>query len=353
MRVSDPQGRGWGRAVFLLGLALLLAGCGKPAIHQQQSYVFGTLVEVTIQGEDEARAREAAGRVLREFDRLNRDFHAWQPSPVTTLNAAFAQGRRAPVTPELAAAIEDARRFWKASDGLFNPAIGRLIALWGFQSDEFKPTRPDPARIAALVAAAPGMDDIVIEDGQAASRNPAVQLDFGGYAKGLALDRAARELRALGIRNALINIGGNILALGSRGDRPWHVGIQHPRQPGAIAELDLEDGEAIGTSGDYQRYFERDGRRFCHIIDPRTGEPAQGMQAVTVLIPPGPDAGVRSDVASKPLFIAGPAGWRQAAEKMQVRHALVIDHEGKITVTAALAKRLRFAPGTGPVRQVP
>ena len=265
-----------------LGLVLLLAGCGKEPIYQQQSYVFGTLVEVTVYGEPEAKAQAATGRVLREFDRLNRDFHAWKPGPVTRLNAAFAAGKSAPVSPELAAAIRDATRYSQGSGGLFNPAIGRLIALWGFQADDFKPVRPDPAEIRKLVAAHPAMSDISIANGSASSTNPAVQLDFGGYAKGLALDLARRDLQAQGIRNALVNIGGNIIALGSRGDRPWHVGIQHPRKPGAIAELDLHDGEAIGTSGDYQRYFELDGRRYCHIIDPRTGYPAQGVQAVTV-----------------------------------------------------------------------
>jgi thiamine biosynthesis lipoprotein len=329
---------------FLLALSalLLLAGCGREPVYQQQSYVFGTLVEVTIHGEPQDKAQAAGGRVLREFDRLHQTFHAWKPSPVTELNAAFAQGKPAPVPAEVAAAITDATRYAQASGGLFNPAIGRLIALWGFQADDFNPVRPDPEAIRKLVAAHPAMSDITLKDGSASSANPSVQLDFGGYAKGLALDIALRELKAQGIRSALVNIGGNVIALGSRGDRPWRVGIQHPRQPGAIAELDLRDGEAIGTSGDYQRYFELDGRRYCHIIDPRTGQPAQGMQAVTVVVPKGPDAGVRSDVASKPLFIAGPDAWRQAAEKMGINAAMVVDAGGKISVTEAMAKRLRF-----------
>ena len=117
------------------------------------------------------------------------------------------------------------------------------------------------------------------------STNPAVQLDLGGYAKGYALDVAAAILQAHGVKNALVNIGGNVIALGTHGDRPWRVGIQHPRKPGTLATLDLHDGEAIGTSGDYQRYFELDGKRYCHLIDPRTGHPAHGMQSVTVLIP--------------------------------------------------------------------
>ena len=205
----------------------------------------------------------------------------------------------------------------------------------------------------ALADARPGMVDIAITGGKARSRNPAVQVDLGGYAKGYALDRAAALLRGRGVKNALINVGGNILALGSRGPRPWRVGIQHPRKPSALAVLDLRDGEAIGTSGDYQRYFEAAGQRYCHLIDPRTGYPVRGVQAATVLAAPGPGAGTLSDVASKPLFIAGPAGWRKAAERMGIAQALLIDAAGTVHVSAALRPRLEFLERGLKVREVP
>lgn len=173
------------------------------------------------------------------------------------------------------------------------------------------------------------------------SRNPAVQLDLGGYAKGYALDRAAELLKQQGVHSALINIGGNVLALGTHGARAWRIGIQHPRKPGPIATLELHDGEAIGTSGDYQRYFEFGGKRYCHLIDPRNGQPAQGVQAVTVLTH-GVHAGALSDAASKPLFISGSAGWRGYAQKMNIAEALLIDGGGAVHLTAAMQKRLEF-----------
>jgi thiamine biosynthesis lipoprotein len=168
-----------------------------------------------------------------------------------------------------------------------------------------------------------------------------VQLDLGGYAKGYALDRAAGILRKQGIHNALINIGGNVLAIGQHGKRPWKVGIQHPRKSGALATLELHDGEAIGTSGDYQRYFTLGDKRYCHLIDPRTGHPMQGVQAVTILTR-GPHAGVLSDGASKPLFISGANGWRAAATAMNLPEAMLVDDQGNIHLTAALQKRLEF-----------
>ncbi|HXU93532.1 MAG TPA: FAD:protein FMN transferase [Gallionella sp.] len=328
--------------LLLLLMALLLTACGKEPFYQEQGYVFGTLVDVSIYGEDEAKARAAVGDVMREFQRLHNMLHAWQPSELSELNAAFAKGERKAVSPELAAMLQDAARLSAQSGGLFNPAIGGLIEAWGFQADEFKPVLPDKEKIAALVRANPQMSDIVIEQGKAWSRNPAVRLDLGGYAKGYALDRAAALLRARGIRNALVNIGGNILALGQHGRRPWRVGIQHPRKSGALASLELHDGEAIGTSGDYQRYFELDGKRYCHLIDPRSGYPMQGVQEVTILTH-GPHAGVLSDASSKPLFLSGASGWRAEARKMDLPEAMLVDAQGGIHLTAALQKRLEFA----------
>lgn len=323
--------------------ALLLAACGgKEPLHQQQSYVFGTLVDVAVYGESEPRARQAANEVLQEFQRLHDMLHAWQPSELSELNAAFASGESKAVSPELATMLQDAAQLAQQSQGLFNPAIGGLVQLWGFHADEFGATLPDEQLVAQWVAAKPQMSDIAIEQGRARSGNKAVRLDLGGYAKGYALDRAAEILRKQGIRNALINIGGNVLALGRHGKRPWRVGIQHPRKPGALATLELHDGEAIGTSGDYQRYFELDGRRYCHLIDPRSGHPAQGVQAATVLMR-GLRAGVLSDATSKPLFIAGTGGWRAAAARMDVTDAMLVDGQGNIHLTAGLQKRLEFA----------
>ncbi len=331
--------------IRLLSIAavLLLAACeGKEPLHQQQSYVFGTLVDVTVYGEDEARAQQAANEVMQEFQRLHDMLHAWQPSELSELNAAFAKGESKAVSPELAAMLQDAAQLSQQSQGLFNPAIGGLVQLWGFHADEFKAALPDEKQLAQWVVANPQMSDIVIEQGRARSRNKAVRLDLGGYAKGYALDRAAGILRKQGIRNALVNIGGNVLALGQHGKRPWRVGIQHPRKPGALATLELRDGEAIGTSGDYQRYFMLGEKRYCHLIDPRSGRPAEGVQAVTVLTR-GARAGVLSDAVSKPLFIAGAGGWRDAAQRMNLSDAMLVDEQGNIHLTASLQKRLEFA----------
>jgi thiamine biosynthesis lipoprotein len=331
-------------AFCLLPFALTLPGCAPPPpLYQQQSYVFGTLVEVSIYGKDEASARAATASVLADFDRLNGMLHPWKEGALGGMNEVFARSpERASLPPDMQAILEDATRLSAQSDGLFNPAIGNLIRLWGFHDDHYKAARPDPEAVRKWVQAAPRMSDIVMEKGAYRSANTAVRVDLGGYAKGLALDRAVEILHAAGVEHALVNIGGNIIAMGRHGDRAWKVGVRHPRQPGALATLELADGEAIGTTGDYQRYFELDGKRYCHVIDPRSGYPVQGVQAVTVLISKRQNAGVLSDVASKPAFIAGKAGWGDAVRKMGVEAAMLIDEQGDIQVTSSMKKRLTF-----------
>lgn len=306
--------------------------------------MFGTRVEVVTWGEEEARARQAVAEVLREFDRIHRQYHAWQPSELTALNQAISQGQRHTVSTELAAMLREAQQFtaqgrWQGIP-LFDPGIGQLIALWGFQAEEFKPVRPDPQAIQAIVQQHPSVLNLHIEDTTVWSDNRAVQLDLGGYGKGWALDRAAGILRQHGIHNALINIGGNVMALGQKGQEPWRVGIQHPRKPEPLATLPLYDGEAIGTSGDYQRYFELDGRRYSHLIDPRSGEPAQGTEAVTVLIEKQARSGTLSDAYSKPVFLAGEQ-WLRMSQQLQLPYVLRVDSEGNISVTQALRARLK------------
>ncbi len=342
-------------AVFLLAAFAIVAlgACSRAGVFHREGYVFGTRVDLAIYGTDPTQADTAMAAVLSEFDRLHRAYHAWEPSELTALNEALARGETATVSDELAAMLRDAQHLAALgsvqgearNDELFDPALGALVALWGFHTDTFVPRLPDPGELQRLRDARPRMADLVIEGNRIGSRNPAVRLDLGGYAKGYALDRAAAILRAAGIHDALINIGGNVMALGRKGEQPWHVGIQDPRASAPLATMPLYDGEAIGTSGDYQRYFVLDGVRYAHLIDPRNGQPAQGTRSLTVLITPradgGSGAGTLSDAASKPAYIAGD-GWREQTRRFGIDHALRVAADGRIEVTRALRARLQF-----------
>ena len=356
--------------LILLAAACLLGACGQPEPWRQESYVFGTRVELAIAGVPEARARTAADKVLRDFDVLHRTYHAWQPSELSALNEAIAAGRSHEVSAEFAAYLREAQAVAAAGDHLFDPGIGRLVALWGFHSDDIRPQLPDGPALKALIAAKPSIAALTIREGSChaphrgepqsppsagrgtggwciRSRVNSVAIDFGGYLKGVALDRATALLRADGIADALVNIGGNVMALGTRdgAGTPWRIGIQHPRPQAVggapLATLELRDGEAIGTSGDYHRYFEVAGRRYCHLLDPRSGFPADGTQAVTVLIAPGAQAGMRSDALSKPIFIAG-ADWRAMAGRVGVTAVLRVGADGTASATPAMQARLKI-----------
>lgn len=329
---------------LVLFFALMLSACGKAPLVQTQSYVFGTLVDISIYGETEDKAHAVTSQILQDFQRLHHQYHAWQSdSELSKLNQSFEVGKTPfAISPELIHMLTQAQVLSKQSEGLFNPSIGGLIGAWGFQRDEFTQVEINDAAIQKLVLANPKMSDIVIKGNTAFSTNPAVKLDLGGYAKGYALDLALNELQKQGVKNALVNIGGNIIALGQHGDKPWRVGIQHPRQPKPMATVDLLSGWAIGTSGDYQRYFEQGGKRYCHIIDPRNGYPAQATQAVTVLLPPSKQAGVLSDVTSKPIFLSAPDQRAHAAKTMGVDNYLVVNADGEISLSASMNQRVHW-----------
>lgn len=341
----------WVRSgVLAVCMVLGLAACGDKKPIVSESFVFGTRVEVQV-AEDvpEARVRAAVAEVLADFDRMHRTYHAWQPSELTQFNDALAAGKRHHVSKEMAALLLEAQRFSKASAGLFDPGIGRLIELWGFHADSYVAQLPEPASIQAWLKAQPSIAQLKIENDDTgawvSNTNRQLALDFGGSLKGMALDRAAATLHAAGLNNALINIGGNVMALGTRYGKPWRVAIQAPRYAGPLAVLELHDGEATGTSGDYQRYFEVDGKRYPHLLDPRTGYPAPGVQSVTIVVD-GPDAGVRSDVLTKPLFING-NDWLAMAQRLGLKAVLRVTDDGAVSVTGILADRLKFQPHDG------
>ena len=222
----------WLAAALLLSMALTACGEKKPITNE--SFVFGTRVEVQVADDlPGAQIRAALAQVLAEFDHLHRSYHAWQPSELTQLNDALAAGKRHHVSKEMAELLLEAQGYARQSDALFDPGIGRLIALWGFHADSYAAQRPDPAAIRAWLASSPSILQIHVEsdaDGSWVSgTNRQVSLDFGGSLKGKALDRAAEILRAAGVRNALINIGGNVMALGTRDGQAWRVAIQAPR----------------------------------------------------------------------------------------------------------------------------
>jgi len=343
MNWAAPRFSHCGPGLRLLVLVLMLYACSTPppeASHKTRLVALGTMVDVDLWGVDDQQAATAVQAVQTELDRIYQTWHAWHPSTLTDINRQLAAGDTVSVDKATLAVLTKARRLSIDSGNLFNPAIGRLIALWGFQSDERPQDRPppEPGAIERLLAKPPTMEDLIINQQTLRSKNPALQIDLGGFAKGYAVDRAIERLQLLGIHNAIVNAGGDLRAIGRHGERPWHIGIRHPRKPGIIAAVDVQGDESVFTSGNYERFFDYQGVRYHHIIDPRNGYPARGTLSVTVI---HPDAGT-ADAAATALFVAGPKGWLQVARRMGLKQVMLIDSEMRVHITPAMRKRVFF-----------
>ena len=341
---------------FLLPLAVLLVflfvtACQRSVNQEtveQKLYVFGTVVTISYYGVDPATAERAGAAISSDFQNMHREWHAWEPGPLVDLNQAIAAGRPAPVPPSLLPLVDDAKRIYRLSDGLFNPAIGRLLNLWGFQSSE-RPSGPPPSRasVQTLVDQNPSMEDLEVRDGVLYSRNRAVHLDFGGIAKGYAVDLALKRLQEMGVQNAIVNAGGGLGVIGAHGERSWRVGIRHPQGAGVLASLEMHDGESVHTSGNYERFREYQDLHYAHILDPRTGWPVAGITSASVI----DRNGTLADAAATALVIVGADHWQAAAQKMGIRYAMLVEENGTVHMTPAMERRVEFT-GDRPARIV-
>ena len=322
-------------------LSCLLSSCEKAAqsVYEEEAYVFGTLVKFTVVGVSDDVAKKAIKQVGQEFQNMHNEWNAWKKGELTDINAAIANGETFKVSDFVLPVIIKSKEFYRQSDGLFNPAIGALIEAWGFHNDEL-PTGALPSfdLISELVAKNPSMDDVSVDGNILSSVNNIVQFDFGGFGKGVALDRAEVILAEHGIKNAVINAGGDLNTMGTPGDRPWKVGIRHPVHWGAIASVELESGEELYTSGNYERFRESDGIKYAHIIDPRDGMPVKHIVSTSVIH----DNGALADAAATALTIAGPDEWYKIAKKMGIRYVMLIDETGTVYINPAMMQRVHF-----------
>ena len=329
-----------------------MVGCGAPApgTHEHQLFAFGTLVELTFYGVSEQQAREAAQRVDAMYQRQHRDWHAWQRGHLQDLNEAIAENRAIRTDPSILELIQLGQHLERISHGLFNPAIGNLLNIWGFQKDEAAQGPPPSAQsIQRWLSTSPSTLDLQLEGLMVRSVNPAVRLDFGGFAKGYSVGAATQLIKKQGINDFIVNAGGDLCVRGKHGQRPWRIGIRDPRDGGVLARIELTGAACAFTSGDDQRYFKFGDKHYHHILDPGTGYPAQRTRSVTVV-----DADpVLADAAATALFVAGPARWKEIARSMGVDDVLLLDDADVAYVTPDLARQLTYARKPATVTVVP
>ena len=303
-------------------------------------FVFGTIVEVKLWGASEEQANRAFTELQQMFQGMHQNWHAWEPGRLVDINHAFANGQPFEADQDIVDMILKSQLIEQRSDGRFNPAIGALIRLWGFHTSEYPIIGPPPdqADIDKVLLHDPSSRDIHINGLQLNSENPFVQLDFGGIAKGFAVDLAIRRLRELGITNAIVNAGGDLRAVRHHGDRPWRVAVRNPGG-GILGAVEINDDESLFTSGNYERFRQDQQERYPHILDPRSGWPVEDVASVTVIS----GEGMVADAAATALVVAGLAGWPAVAVALDLKEVLVVDESGMVYLTPEMEQRIEFS----------
>ncbi len=330
------------QSAFALLVLLLLTSCSRDEERSAEFFVFGTIVEVKLWGVSEQHASQAFSDLQQMFQGMHRDWHAWQPGRLTDINNAFANGESAIADEAIVEMIRRSQAIEKKTQGRFNPAIGGLIRLWGFHTSEYPVTGPAPTQdqINSILNHRPSSSDISITDLELYSSNPAVLLDFGGIAKGYAIDLSIQLLQDLDIHNAIVNAGGDLRAIGQHGDRPWRIAVRKPGG-GNIGSVDVQNDEAIFTSGNYERFRQHETQRYPHILDPRSGWPAKDIASVTVIS----EEGLYADAAATALVVAGLDDWPEVARALGLKQIAVVDEAGIVYLTPQMQQRMQFAEG--------
>ncbi len=331
-----------------LALCGLVTACspGDPA-YNDRVQAFGAHIDVSILGVHRATAEWAVSQLAQDFAFMDQAWDAWGSGPLARTNLLLATGKDFSAPPSVLPLITRAAKLAAESDDLFNPATGRLTAAWGFQSTGPHCIDPPSAdTLARLVQSHPRMSDISVHGMQVRTTNPAVELDFSGLITGYGIDKAIEHLKDMGIHDALVNAGGNVRAIGSRDGKPWRVAIRRPDGTGVYATIDLMGDESVFSAGDAERSDGCDGNSYLHIIDPRTGYPATGTRAVTVV----DTSAATADAAARALFVAGPQRWAEIAERMGIKCALLIDSHDVLHITPAMEDRLSFVAPVQDVR---
>ena len=321
-------------------LAVTTAGCTpntSAALVERSRVAMGSTLRVSAWTDDRAAALEAFEQVFAEFTRLERLMSTWiSDSDIVRVNRG-AGGEPVRVSAEVRDVLTIAQEISEWTGGTFDVTFGALSGLWKFDHDQDQ-SIPDMREVRRRL---PFIDyravRINVAAGTVQLARAGMSIHLGGIGKGYAIDRAAAILRGRGIDNFLIQSGGDLYAGGSNNGRAWRLGIQDPRgAPNRIfAEVELSDG-AISTSGDYERYFVKNGTRYHHILDPATGEPARGARSVTIVA----NRAVIADGLATGVFIMGPTAGMALIEQRPDVEGVIVSDRGDVLISAGLRGKL-------------
>jgi thiamine biosynthesis lipoprotein len=304
-----------------LGVFLGVVGCAAPSadvVLKDRRAKMGTTFVVQVRVPTAEAGRGAIGAAFDEIDRVEALLSEWkETSEVSVLNRA-AGGAPVAIGGDLLAVLTRASEISDRTGGAFDVTFAACGGFWSFREPYRAATDEELSECRTHV----GWRKVLLdpERGTAELPDPAMRIGIAGIGKGYGVDRAAAVLESRGIRDYIVDGGGDIRLSASPGERPWTVGIAHPRRPGALWGSVYESSGAIVTSGDYEAFFERDGVRYHHILDPRTGRPSSGASAVTVI---APDA-TTADALATGLMVLGPEAGMALVESLQGVEALFL-----------------------------
>ena len=308
----------------------LLARAAEAGWMKREEAIMGTAITVELWCEDEAAGAAAIDAVLAEMHRIDRAMSPHKADSELSRINRDAGSAPVPLSNEMASLLARAEAFARLSDGAFDISYAAVGQLYDYRA-RVKPSEDALARARQAV----GWRHLVLDRQARTLRfaRPGMRIDLGGFAKGYAVDNAARILNGRGIGHAMVSAGGDSRVIGDRRGRPWSIGIRDPRRGSGemVAVLPLVDC-SISTSGDYERYFDKGGERFHHLIDPATGRSPGGVHSVTVLA----EDGLTCEALSKTVFVLGADKGLALLSRLPGVDAVVVDANGSLHYSAGL-----------------
>jgi len=326
--------------LHVLSCVLLTSGLSGPVAAQDKQPerlisggVMGTEFHLTAVGPDAAKLDKALQAAITELRRVEDLMTDWRASPLSTLNAAAGKGQQV-VPLELAQLISRGQALGELTDGAFDITFAGVGKLWDFKKKP--PVVPTVEKVKLALANVDYRRIQIVPEKSSVAIPKGFRIGLGGIAKGYGIDAAMRVLRQHGVQHAIVNVGGDMKVLGKKHGKPWEVRIAHPRnKETGLALLNLSN-TCVVTSGDYERFFEVDGERYHHILDPRTGYPSKGCITATVVAKNAEYA----DSLATALCVMGPKKALELVEKLRRVEAIVVGLDGKVAASSGLVTSL-------------
>ena len=326
-------------AIIFAGLVLCIGCDAGSRDFRHQFYSLGTLVTIDFFDASPQSNAAAISAIETRIKDIDANWYPWHKGELQQINMAIASRRSIEVSPALAGLLRRSVTLERQSGGRFNPALGRLTELWGFHDMAMPRTSPpDEFEIRKWLSLDVSSRHLDWDGNLLRSNSPRIMLDLGGVAKGAILEQVVSILREAQVENAIIDIGGDLTVVGQVEGRSARIGIRSPRSDDILGWLDILDGETVMTSGDYERFFEHDGMRYQHVLDPRTGYPVRHTISASV-VHTDP---VLADAAATALLVAGAAEFEEVCGLMGLDTALIVTASGDLRLTRAMEKRLNW-----------